>query len=343
MKKFTLMQALLLALLTLLLGFFTGMLIDYPHSDTDDLAGTIGKAGKYHNVKVTEEDIMLRNELIEDTALRSQYQKYLTYYYYQAIKTNSDIETVLKNTAGQEAFKDYVPVLNKISAHMKTARIDIYAAIQFIRIIDSVQNLPMNAVLNDAGNAIARMGNQTNALMYYLEAIGSYLDKNPTLATAELKDAHDILALNLMISASVANDKPTMKYLEKKKLANDKERVNELIADVTFNSETSRQMVASDNERLKSEFAKTDKEVLRTGFTDQVALYAGFTDQSAMNALINNGFPVIVDQITAGSAALLESTRVGNAEVLRLVYLDQSPLNVIIFTDTEKLLRNTRL
>jgi len=326
MKKFTLPQTLLLAALTLIIGFFVGMLLDFPKTDTDELAGTIGKASKYHNVKVTEEDIQLRNDLLEDTALRSQYERYLTYYYYQAMKTSSDLETVLKNTADIEAFKDYLPVLNNISDYLKNARVDLYGALRAIKIMDSVQDLPLHVFLNDANNAIARMSNQTNALMYYLDAIGSFLEKNPNLATAELRDAHDILAINLVTSAAIANDKPTLRYLDKKKMTNDKERVKELIADVPFNSEVSLRLVYLDAQRLGLTY--TDKQNLGTGFTDQAAL----------RNTLGIDFEIIVDQIVAGSSFLFDSSRIGNVESLRVIYLvDQSPLQGIIYFDSQRL------
>jgi hypothetical protein len=313
MKKFTLTQVLLLATLTLIIGLFIGLFVDFPKTGTDDLAGTIGKASKYHNVKVTEDDILIRNELLEDTALRSQYERYLNYFYYQAAKTSSDLETVLKNTSGIEEFGNYTPVLKKASTFLETARIDILGALDVIQAIDSVDKIPVHAYLNDAGNAIARMSNQNSALLIYLDAIGNYLTEHPKLSTPALRDAHDILAINLMTYATVVNDKPTLRYLDKRKLTNDKERINQLIADESFQSTHVQRYINPDTEKYK--------------------LKAGYSDQVVLRGALCIDFPIIANLIVAGTVYLVDSYQMGNAEAMRTGYTDQSPLQGFLVTD----------
>ena len=46
MKKISLLQTIILALLTLTIGLFIGLFIDYPNTGTDELAGPIRKAEK---------------------------------------------------------------------------------------------------------------------------------------------------------------------------------------------------------------------------------------------------------------------------------------------------------
>jgi hypothetical protein len=54
------------------LGFIIGISVNFPKPDTGELAGTIGKANKYHKTQMTAADIKLRTELSRDTAqLRS--------------------------------------------------------------------------------------------------------------------------------------------------------------------------------------------------------------------------------------------------------------------------------
>ena len=95
MKKITTTQTALIAVIALVFGFLIGFSIKSNVPSTDELAGSIGKVDRFRNVQITEDDILLRNELVEDTAKRAQYEKYLLFNYYQALKTSSDVERVL--------------------------------------------------------------------------------------------------------------------------------------------------------------------------------------------------------------------------------------------------------
>lgn len=56
------------AILALIAGIFIGLFLANFTSDDEHLGGTIGKVDRYRNVKVTEDDVLLRNELVDDTA-----------------------------------------------------------------------------------------------------------------------------------------------------------------------------------------------------------------------------------------------------------------------------------
>ena len=59
----------------LCIGFLIGISVDFPKVNKSDLAGTFGKAEKFHKVQMTAKDIQLRSELLKDTAkLRSMIQ-----------------------------------------------------------------------------------------------------------------------------------------------------------------------------------------------------------------------------------------------------------------------------
>jgi hypothetical protein len=315
MKKFTTIQAILFALLTLVIGFFIGLYIEYPNADTTDLAGTIGKVDRYRNVQVTEEDIQLRNELVEDTAKRGQYERYLTFYYYYAVRTSSDLEQVLGKTSPTSTNQDpalmtqemrhYQTALKKMEAYLSTARGDILVAIDMVSSLDTSSNVPVISYLNAAQDAIARIRSFDGAILGYIDAINTYLAANPLLATPELKDAHDILVLNMTTAAAVAQDKPTLRYLDKKKLMNNQEGVRELIAAEQFRA-TLLGAIASDIQNASGIVILLDK------------------DQLAGN--LSGDFPIIVDQIVAGLFAFMNVSGAGNQEVMRVIIPDQQQL-----------------
>jgi uncharacterized protein YlxP (DUF503 family) len=91
--------------------------------------------------------------------------------------------------------------------------------------------VPVVTYLNQAQNAIARIRNHDAVLMNYMNAMATYIESNPESYLNDLKDAHDILALNVMHSAVLTQNKPVLTYLEKKKLMNEKDGMTELVAE----------------------------------------------------------------------------------------------------------------
>jgi hypothetical protein len=240
MKKYTNVHAFTIAIAALLLGFVVGKQIDLPKIKEKDLSGSIGKVDRFRNVQITEDDILLRNELVEDTAKRAQYEKYLLYYYYQALKTSSDVDRVLDLATTDIDFdKMYYPYSNALTnfkTYLESARVDILSALNLILSIDENQEVPVVTYLNQAQNAIARIRNHDQVLINYMNAMATYIESNPESYLDDLNDAHDILALNVMHSALLTQNKPVLTYLEKKKLLNKKEGMTELVAEASMKS-----------------------------------------------------------------------------------------------------------
>ncbi|MDP3461323.1 MAG: hypothetical protein Q8S18_00900 [Bacteroidales bacterium] len=253
MKKVSLTQIIIIAFASLVVGFIIGFATKSEPPSGEDLAGTIGKVDRFRNVKITEDDILLRNELADDTVKRAQYEKYLLYYYYQSLKTTSDVELVLSKTITVEEFdKSYHPyydALSNFKVYLGTARTDILFALNLILSIDDNENVPVIAYLNQAQNAIARIRNHDDILMNYMDAIATFIEANPGVQYPALQDAHDILALNIMQSAILSQNKPVLNYLDKKKLMNGKEEIKQLASENNLNDAMMDQF-AFDAERL---------------------------------------------------------------------------------------------
>jgi hypothetical protein len=284
MKKITYLQAGIIAVLTLTIGVLMGLFLDFPKTKTDELAGSIGKVDRFRNVQITEDDILLRNELVEDTAKRTQYEKYLLFNYYQALKTSSDVERVLAIATEEIDFeKVYYPYSNALTnfkAYLESARVDILSALNLILTIDQNQDVPVVDYLNKAQNAIARIRNHDAVLMNYMNAMATYIESNPESYLNDLNDAHDILALNVMHSAVLTQNKPVLSYLEKKKLLNDKEGMKEVVAEAQLKSYLNDHFIM-DVESLNA---------LRSGFTNAESLQGiVFTNmENLQSAVLNN-------------------------------------------------------
>ncbi|MDO8899426.1 MAG: hypothetical protein Q7V19_17365 [Bacteroidales bacterium] len=240
MKKNVINQTVLIAIAALVVGFLFGMVMDFPKPGKDELTGSIGKVDRFRNVQMTEQDILLRNELVEDTTKRAQYEQYLLYYYYQALRTSSDVEHVLAIATAEYEFEKvnflYSNALTNFKTYLETARTDILTALNIIISIDQNQDVPVVTYLNQAQNAIARIRNNDQVLLNYMNAMATYIESHPEAYLYRFIDAHDILALNVMHSALFTQNKPVLSYLGKKKLLNDKEGIKEVVAETQLKS-----------------------------------------------------------------------------------------------------------
>ena len=239
MKKYSYKQIALVAIISLTVGLITGLLyLNWWHfvegvgkSVTGEeyyLRGSIDKIERYRNIKVTEKDIILRNELLGDTLMKKKYQNTLTFYYYYAVKTSLDVETVLKKMDNSaDFFRVYYPynaALLSYKDYLVNAREDILLALQLLVTLDSSANLPVIEYLNLARNAIARINNHQSILTNYMYALTTYLHATPGQKYPELEEAHDIISLNLMQAALITQNMPMVTYLQKQKLYNQQEK-----------------------------------------------------------------------------------------------------------------------
>ncbi|MDO8899425.1 MAG: hypothetical protein Q7V19_17360 [Bacteroidales bacterium] len=327
MKKITYLQAGIIAVLTLTIGVLMGLFIDLPKTKSDELAGSIGKVDRFRNVQITEDDILLRNEFVEDTAKRSQYEKYLLYNYYQALKTSSDVERVLAIATEEIDFeKVYYPYSNALTnfkTYLESARVDILSALNMIISIDQNQDVPVVAYLNQAQNAIARIRNHDQVLMNYMNAMATYIETHPEGSNNALIDAHDILALNVMHSAVLTQNKPVLSYLEKKKLLNDKEGMKEVVAEaqlklymndnIIMDFEKVQGIIAFDTEKLKV----TSMENLQSAVLDNVITLNFRLCSNALNSVSDLGSQQFLQKLIFNSMENLTGfEQISNIEIL---------------------------
>lgn len=294
MKKLTLLQVSLFALLTFVGGLLVGSMIDMPLFEKEKLSGSIGKVDRYRNVKVTEDDILLRNELVEDTAKRRQYERYLLFYYYKSLKVSFDVDEVLKKTTEVEDFATtYYPYMNALESFrtfLEPAREDILFAMSVIVSLDESSNVPVIGYLNQAQNAIARIKNNETVLLNLMNAIITFKESNPEGKYEALDDAHDIISISLLQSAILTQNKPMLSYLDKKKLLNDKEGIKELIADNQL-KQLFKDQLAIDIQTLGIDYTDSFRLIIVTdvaiqdAFCSNEELSGGFNSDEVLNAL----------------------------------------------------------
>ncbi len=105
---------------SLVVGFLIGTLIDSPRTDNTQLSGTIGRVQNYKNVKITEEDLDLKNDLVADTIMLHALTAWFNYYYVSAISQGDKIQYALDQIQPLETYQKYAGVVLSDMAGYRT-------------------------------------------------------------------------------------------------------------------------------------------------------------------------------------------------------------------------------
>ena len=235
MKKITVIQASFIAVGALLTGLLIGASISDVTPPRKFLAGTFGTVDKYRKVNITEKDVILRNELASDTARLAYNLKYYSYSYYRSLKTAHDIKKAKEKTASEEEFnKSCYTVVNALSVYetyLDSARVDLLTLIHAMESFGNSENTPLAGYFTNANNANTGIRYRDGILIEYLSSIETYLASHPDKPHQGLKDAYDLLTVNVMISAMLTKDNPMLNYLKDKKFYNDDQGMKTLLAE----------------------------------------------------------------------------------------------------------------
>ncbi|HEY5511125.1 MAG TPA: hypothetical protein VIK10_08860 [Prolixibacteraceae bacterium] len=265
MKKIKVLHAGFIAVGALSVGLLIGLWVAGVFPAGDSMVGTFGKADKYRKVSMTEKDIILRNDLLGDTASLSRNQKYLSYFYFKSLQTSIDIEKAVKKTANEADFNKtnyaYANSLVVLNTYLETARIDLLKGISVLKTLKESENLPVTDDLIKAGNAISRIRYHDRILSEYLNSVETYLANHTDQTHQGLKDAYDLLTINVMQTAMINKDKPMLKYLGEKKFYNDRQGINALLAEVQLSSEINA-MVAHDKIEISGMDEKDSRQMI---------------------------------------------------------------------------------
>ena len=222
MKKSSKVLIVTAVVISLIAGFLIGISIDYPKTDSSELAGTIGRLNNYRNVKVTEDDVKLRSELQSNSALLKNYQQYLSFHYTTLVKLDEDIKYSLK-TAGtisefNAGFSSEIEALARYDQTVEQARKDILLTLTCIQQLSATTDNNVGVLINNANIAIAQVKYKQDDVIGFVEAIEAFLKDNNADSFADLKKAHDLLTMNQFLAAFATKDKPMLKYLNKKEI-----------------------------------------------------------------------------------------------------------------------------
>ena len=294
-------------LISFVAGLIVGLALTNPGMSVIEAAGTIGKVDKYRNVRVTEQDVELRNDLLADTSLKEAYKNYLLFEYTANIKMADNIQFAIEAASQAAGFRAaHAQTLGKLEEYayfLDNARLQLLEAIATLNDLTEKSNIAIRTVMNNAGNALAQTTYRSNVLFDFIFAVEGFFDSVDKETHPELALAHDLLFANLFIASIVNENTAAMQSLSGKELFTE----NESLA---LKEGMIQNIVALDAERL------------RTGFTDQESLLNAILNSEQLNTIY------LTDQILALQFAASEQlNNIGFFDIETLqVYLDTEQL-----------------
>jgi hypothetical protein len=284
MKKKNSLLFILLIIVSLAAGFLAGTLIDFPRTENAQLAGTIGRVQNYKNVKVTEEDIDLKNDLVADTVMLKALSAWFNYYYVSAVSQGDKIQYALDQIQPLETYKEYARVvLSDVASYetfLENSRTDLLLAIAMINDPGEIHPVLLRNTIVQANNVISQMSFRKKTVLDLIDNMGSYLEGKGADPEGTLAEVHTILTMDQLANAMALNDKMVIQYFNKKKLF---------------------------TEEIQGSFGADLQAVV---VEDLSRLSVVYTDKSMLNLLIplGDGFPIIQNATLIGRQFLLNET-----------------------------------
>jgi hypothetical protein len=305
-------------------GLIIGIILTNPGVSLIDAAGTIGRLNQYRNVRITEADIELRNELLSDEEMLEAYRSYLAFEYSANLRMVEDLNTALQ--AGRD-----IPEFSSKNAHtldrlesyagyLENARLTILDAMGALNDLSGQSRVAVRSLLNNAGNAIVQSHSLSSPVFDFMLGVDSYLKQNPEGDYKQLANAHDQLLANLMMINIINRNLPVLEYLtEKSVLAEDLELAQ-------FDSETLRSKVLEDVGKLEGNVV-FDSEKLNSIFFDTERL--AFFDAETLSLVMHLSQEEQLRGIVAFDSEKLNTGFTLDAENMS-VFLDSEKLNLMI-------------
>jgi hypothetical protein len=274
MKSSTKILIGVIVVISLIIGFFIGISVDYPKTNKSELAGTIGKIDNYRNVKVTENDIQLRSDLLSSEAFLKSYRQYYTFHYSSCVKLCDDIDFAIKAAENIPQFKEgYTIQIENVKQFRETleqSRKDILLAISSLQKIEEVDAGNMTQIINNANIAVAQIKFREDCLLAFVESIEKFIQGNNPNQFSDLIKAHDLFAVNQLIMAAITNDKPMLKAYNNKQLMASHEGLSVVCSNEQLKSALQIDLNILQSELKNNELLKVTSNIQLSSFEGQL-------------------------------------------------------------------------
>ncbi|HPS25347.1 MAG TPA: hypothetical protein PLB28_07200 [Bacteroidales bacterium] len=346
MKKRNALLLTLAVIASLAIGFLIGIMVDIPKTDNTQVAGTIGKIQNYKNVKITEQDIQLKNELLADSVLLKAIGNYFNYYYVSAVSQGDRIKYALKELDPEQEFKAFSGMtLTEFAGYgtfLENARKDLMLAVALCKFPNDVHPVLLRNAITQANNVIAQMNYRKQAVLNLIDNLDTFIGQKGKDVPVVLANVHAVLSCDQIINAVALNDKVVLKYFDRKKLYTTEIKASSL-ADMQGSSSVLQGYIIHDAAILKDQiFGSSSSLGIDPIQLDQENL--GFLIEDA--ALIGTQFLLDAGNLQGfiGSASELGYFVVGsvfqNLENLGIIYTHQDAagdLSLFVVEDSQSL------
>ena len=351
----------ILVIFSLVIGFAIGLMVGLtltnPGMSLREAAGTIGRVDQYRNVRVTEADIELRNELLADENMREAYRNYLAYEYAANIKMGDDLRFAI--SAGRE-HADFrtnsartLDRMEEYAIFLDNARLRILEAIGTLSDLSDRDRVAIRTVLNSAGSAIAQTQVRNGVVFDFMTDVESFFKTHPKAEFPQLALAHDQLFANMLMHNIVNDNRPVLEHLLAKEVMDEDGEFAQLDAetlrmiilndagnlrDIAFLNEALLDFVIMDIEALRVNFRVQDAEHLRdlTRFDAEQLRHFGILDAENLRRLTTLDSEQLNDVMSFLDGVMLDDASAFDFERLAAFDIEQLIAAIPLF-DAEQL------
>jgi hypothetical protein len=317
----------------LFIGFYIGISVDYPRINNRSVSGTIGKVNNYRNTQNSEADILLKNELLTDTAKLKMLRGYFNFYYVGALKMSFDADMAVKEAvavgAFQNANKTLIASMENYAKYLLSARTDLMLALSACSSVANADPIQLKNALNQGRNVVAQINYRDRIVLDFVKALSDFIMLEKAGQYKGLEQVHDILVANAIFSAAITKNKVVLKYLDKTTFFT-KSRENLKGIDQQKLS----MMIQQDMEKLSYWSVAGDAEKLKATDTEKLKS----TDAEKLGGASDSEVPGIFGDASKLSSIAADAERLGafmTNDVEKLACRDAESLKLAF--DAEKL------
>lgn len=320
----------------LLIGFVAGLMVGItltnPGLSLIEAAGTIGKMDSYRNVRVTEQDIELRNELLSDASMKDAYQQYLLYEYTINVKMADDIHFAILESDRIPGFRSVNSrTMNRLEDYamfLDNARLLILEAIGVINELDGRSQVAIRTVLNNAGNALAQTTYRSTVLFDFIDGVQQFINLNGKETHPQLALAHDKLYANLLAACLVNDNRPVLEHLLERDVLTEDESL-------ALNSEALMAQLLNDASQLSSSSALLSNTEQLQGIVFNSTLLLDMGMLEGVQQLSSASFLSNTEQLSAFTQTLRAFEISSVQQLSALSMLDAEQLGSQVIRDAE--------
>jgi hypothetical protein len=194
-------------------GLLIGISINRLSPKETNIVGTMGKASNRFNIKVEDNDIKLRSELLSNETLLKSYQQTFAYHYNTSVKLCKDIDFAINAAEIASPYNEEYPTvienLKKFRENLEKSRESLLLTVNTLHNLSEAQENNITVILNNANNALTLVNYKQAEVHAFVESVEKFILANNPYLFPDLISAHDLLSINQLIVDASNNNSTT--------------------------------------------------------------------------------------------------------------------------------------